>query len=217
MWVGCNNLEGKGTDRFQWAILEAAFISGMWQSSHSSTSWQFVAGSSLVYRTTLTYLLEQAEYAASVAYGPAACSIKLTLLLIFTRLFVNFQKMVIFTYIVMIAMVSYYLTMMVIKIRICTATAGSWNPQIQSTCFNEPALFLADTLMSVVTDFLVLLIPLPLIWKLNLPLKKRLKVIALLCTGAIAAATSIIQLVLWFIGDINSDRTVTFLRFNVLG
>jgi hypothetical protein len=165
----------------------------------------------------LTYLLEQAEYAASVAYGPAACSIKLTLLLIFTRLFVNFQKMVIFTYIVMIAMVSYYLTMMVIKIRICTATAGSWNPQIQSTCFNEPALFLADTLMSVVTDFLVLLIPLPLIWKLNLPLKKRLKVIALLCTGAIAAATSIIQLVLWFIGDINSDRTVTFLRFNVLG
>lgn len=68
--------------------------------------------------------------------------------------------MVILTNILIVSMLAFYLPMMIVKIRICTPISGFWNRKTETKCINESALFLADTVMSVVTDASVLLIPL---------------------------------------------------------
>ena len=82
---------------------------------------------------------------------------------------------------------------------------------------NQRILFTADTCMSAVSDLAILSLPIPLTWSLKVPLKKKLKIIALLGAGGVATASSIVRLVLVvYLGD-STDLTTSFVRFNLLG
>lgn len=71
--------------------------------------------------------------------------------------------------------------------------------------------------MSAVTDLAVLIIPIPLVWTLQMSLKKRLRIMALLGAGGIATGASIVRLILVVQTTSAVDETVTFVRFNLLG
>jgi hypothetical protein len=71
--------------------------------------------------------------------------------------------------------------------------------------------------MSAVTDIAVLAIPIPLIYTLQMSLKKRLRIMALLGAGGIATGANVVRLILVVQTTSASDETVTFIRFNLLG
>lgn len=104
----------------------------------------------------------KAECSSSIVYGPAACLVKITPLLIFTRLFAPYKTVVIFTYSTMLNVFLFYIIILFTKIFICNHISGFWDFNIKSKCLNKPALFPADTIMSVLTNFVILVIPLPL-------------------------------------------------------
>jgi hypothetical protein len=103
-------------------------------------------------------------YADTIIYGPAAWFTKTTLLLIFVRVFSPFRKIVIFIYAFIGAMLCYYLPVMIIKANICNPISALWNPEIALTavCIDRVMLFYCDTIMSVLTDLVVLILPIPL-------------------------------------------------------
>jgi hypothetical protein len=144
-------------------------------------------------------------------------SIKITLLLIFTRLFAPFRKTVLLTYFIMVLITLFYVPMLAIKICMCTPIAGFWDASLNAKCINESKLFLADTLMSVVSDTAVLALPLPAVWALNLPVKTRVRILGLLGAGVLATATTVMRLVLLLQGGVDHDLTFTVLRFSLLG
>jgi hypothetical protein len=143
--------------------------------------------------------------------------IKVSLLLILTRVFRPHKKTIIFVYAFMGAMLAYYVPVLIIKVRICAPISGLWNPNAHATCMNQRALFTADTVMSAVTDLAVLILPIPLTWSLQVPLRKKLKIIALLGAGGVATASSIVRLILVIHLGSSADETTTFVRFNLLG
>ncbi len=143
--------------------------------------------------------------------------IKVSLLLILTRVFAPFKKTIIFIYAFMGAMLAYYIPVLIIKIRICSPVSGLWNPNVHASCLNQRALFTADTVMSAVTDLAVLILPMPLTWSLQMPLKKKLRIMALLGAGGVATASSIVRLVLVIHLGSSADETTSFVRFNLLG
>jgi hypothetical protein len=71
--------------------------------------------------------------------------------------------------------------------------------------------------MSAVTDIAVLVIPIPLVYTLQMSLKKRLRIMALLGAGGITTGASVVRLILVVQTTSASDETVTFIRFNLLG
>lgn len=101
-------------------------------------------------------------YADTVAYGPTAWFTKSTLLLIYVRIFYLYKKTHIFIYTFIAGMLCYYLPVMIIKINICRPIAGQWDPDIDAVCIDQAALFHADTVMSALTDLVVLILPIPL-------------------------------------------------------
>lgn len=76
-------------------------------------------------------------------------------------------------------------------------------------------ILIADTVMSVVSDLVILALPMPLLWSMQMPVKKKLGIAALLGAGGVATATSIVRLVLIF-GSLAPDRTVAGIQFKLL-
>ncbi|CZR67323.1 uncharacterized protein PAC_17222 [Phialocephala subalpina] len=158
----------------------------------------------------------KAVYRGFLIYGLTALLVKITLLLIFTRIFAIVPRAVIIIYFFIGFITLYYLLAFVIKIRICTPIAGFWDPNLHPSCINEYAFFLADSILSLVTDVVVLVIPIPLLWMLDLPLGKKVKVVALLAAGGAAIGTSIARLLLVFSTGMSEDTTISVLRLTLL-
>lgn len=104
----------------------------------------------------------QVEYAASILYGPAMWFIKTTLLLILVRVFTPFKKLIFFVWGLIIVMFIYYTVVTILKILLCDPIASIWDPTIPGTCLDRSLLFSIDTGLSVLTDVIILILPIPL-------------------------------------------------------
>lgn len=71
--------------------------------------------------------------------------------------------------------------------------------------------------MSAVTDLAILILPIPLVWSLHMPTKKKVRIGLLLGAGGIATGASVVRLILVFQPNSFADETVSFVRFNLLG
>ncbi|TDZ24843.1 hypothetical protein Cob_v002506 [Colletotrichum orbiculare MAFF 240422] len=130
---------------------------------------------------------------------------------------IGFKKTVIGTYAIIIFMTGYYVPVLAIKSVICRPVAGFWDPDVQADCFNQRAIFVADTAVSAVTDLAVLCLPIPVAITLRMSWSKRLKVLAMLSAGGVATAASIVRMILVVGLQKSEDEPVDFIRFNLLG
>ncbi|KAL8339273.1 hypothetical protein RB601_005858 [Gaeumannomyces tritici] len=142
---------------------------------------------------------------------------KITLILMVTRVFATSRKTVIVGHVFIVLMLCYYLPVLIIKAQICRPIEGFWDEAVRSSCFNQRAVFVADTVMSALSDTAVLCLPIPLVLTLRMTWKKRLRVLVMLSAGGVATAFSIARLVLVFQLQGSSDDPVDFVRFNLLG
>lgn len=152
-----------------------------------------------------------------VMYGPTAFLTKVSLLWIMTRVFKPFRKSVIFIYFFMVIMLLYYIPAVIVKIRICDPIRRFWNHDVDGTCLDQAAIILADVVVSVVSDFIVLSVPIPLTMKLQMPNKKKMRVMAILGAGGLACVSSIVRTVLIVRTGGSQDATYSFMRINMFG
>ncbi|KAI0115990.1 hypothetical protein GGR51DRAFT_502981 [Nemania sp. FL0031] len=71
----------------------------------------------------------------------------------------------------------------------CAPIAKAWNPTLDGTCIDEFAWYLATASISLVVDFYILLLPVPMIWALNTDVSRRIYLL-----GAFFLAYSVIVL-----------------------
>ena len=58
----------------------------------------------------------------------------------------------------------------------CIPISKFWDKSVQGNCASEFSLLLAGTMGSVVTDIMVVLLPLPQVFKLNMKRRKKVAV-----------------------------------------
>lgn len=153
-----------------------------------------------------------------VMYGPTAFLTKVSILLILTRVFEPFKKAVVFIYVFMALMLAYYIPAIIVKIRICMPVSYFWmGDKIEGDCLDQNSIILADAVMSVVSDLILLILPVPLGWQLQIPLGKKMRVIGVLGAGGLACASSIVRLVMIVQEANTTDSTYSFMRINMWG
>ncbi|KAB8217930.1 hypothetical protein BDV33DRAFT_193126 [Aspergillus novoparasiticus] len=141
-------------------------------------------------------IFRKTVYGTMIVYGPAAYLTKLCLLWIMTRVFHPFRKAVILIYIFLGLMLAYYVPALIVKICICNPISKFWVPATPGSCLDQSKITLADAVISVVSDLIILVIPIALVSTLHLPTRKKVRVIALLSAGGLACGSSIARLVL---------------------
>jgi hypothetical protein len=77
----------------------------------------------------------------------------------------------------------------------CVPVAGFWDPVVTATakCTNTDAFWYAYAIINIITDFAVLLLPLPEVKKLQLPWAQKLGVMGIFVLGLFICVTSIVR------------------------
>ena len=65
----------------------------------------------------------------------------------------------------------------------CRPREKTWNPFLPGHCFNNNASFLATGIFNVVSDFAILILPMPALWGLHAPVRKKIMMVAVFATG----------------------------------
>ncbi|KND87241.1 hypothetical protein TOPH_08107 [Tolypocladium ophioglossoides CBS 100239] len=162
-------------------------------------------------RQTINCIL-QVSYVGGIIYPVMALSVKLALLTLIVRIFGSvYHKVFIGVKIFLGILVVYYIADLCVKIFICWPIASYWDGGT-GKCLHLDAILTANSIMSVISYFVILLLPIPLTWSMQLPKPKRLRIIGLLCAGGVAAAFSVYRLILALKNLTSKNVTMILIR-----
>ncbi|KAK1967420.1 hypothetical protein LY78DRAFT_746499 [Colletotrichum sublineola] len=134
-------------------------------------------------------------YIGSIIYCPAAYFTKVTLLLFEARVFSVYQRIAkaIRAFIVLLAIL--YTPVFFTKAFYCIPVAAAWDSDIKpAKCLNQRKVFLCDMALGILTDIVILVLPMLLASSLQIPLRTKIKIVALLSAGGAATCVSILRL-----------------------
>ncbi|KAJ5949045.1 hypothetical protein N7454_000629 [Penicillium verhagenii] len=151
-------------------------------------------------------------YIATILYCPMALFVKIALLSILTRIFKPYRGKVWFIYGFLGCLCTYYAVALIVKIRMCAPIPKYWfGDAVDGSCLDQTAALIADSVISVVSDIIILVLPLPLTWSLQMSRNRKLRVIGLLGAGGLATAFSLYRLVLVLRDGNSSNQTIVFM------
>ncbi|XEU94807.1 hypothetical protein FSHL1_000091 [Fusarium sambucinum] len=144
-------------------------------------------------------------YASTVVYIPASFFTKATILLLMARVFAVEPRVSKGIRIFIWALLVAYIPIQILRIVNCYPIRTYWDPKVKNAhCLNQRKIFFSDLSLSIVTDLLILLVPIPLTCQLNLSVGKRIKIVLLLGAGGIATALTVFR-VAKAVDFLNSD------------
>lgn len=127
-------------------------------------------------------------------YILAVLFIKILLLSMLMRIFHPVRKkMGLFIRAFIVFLILYYVASLFVRLFSCSPVSAFWNGGGQ--CVDLDAVFLIDTFVSLVTDAIILILPIFLVSTLHMPLKRKIKVGAILSAGGVATVTNIYRVV----------------------
>ncbi len=108
-------------------------------------------------------------------------TIKLQILLQYHRVFaVKMRKVTLW---VTVIVCLWSLGSLLACIFICNPISGFWDPSVEARCIPKLLLWYFNAAGNIATDLAIFALPLPVLWRLNLPLHERLSLIAVFCLG----------------------------------
>ena len=129
--------------------------------------------------------LAQSNISDEVFYGLAIATIKLSILLLYLRIFPS-TKFHIAVYITAFIVLGWMLSDVFGSIFQCTPIAGQWDPALAvgMKCIDYGKFVLALGVINIITDFLILGLPIPIIWKLQMKSNRKLYTIGMFAAGS---------------------------------
>ena len=118
-------------------------------------------------------------YIVSIFYSPTAFFAKVSILFQYSRIFNPTGRgnlsLFLAIRITMISIFVFYFVRMFLDIFQCSPIEKSWNKSITTGhCYDFYAAYKASGIFNVVSDFAILIMPIPCVWNLHMPLRKKL-------------------------------------------
>ncbi|KAL4744850.1 hypothetical protein BDW72DRAFT_208685 [Aspergillus terricola var. indicus] len=141
---------------------------------------------------------QKASYAVTLVYVPMVFVIKVALLAVMLRIFAPDRHKVIIVYVTIIVLLLYYIPALFIKVFFCKPISTYWfGAEVTGgTCLDQRKVIIADATISMISDFWILVLPIPMLWSLKMSLSKKLRVVGILGAGGLATGFSIWRLVM---------------------
>ncbi|TEY78488.1 hypothetical protein BOTCAL_0048g00140 [Botryotinia calthae] len=111
----------------------------------------------------------KAFWATYFVYDTAISCAKSSVLFFYARIFASANKR--FMYTILAAQIVVFLWLFSILMMVlftCVPVQKSWQPEIKGTCLNTNATFLGSAISNIIIDFFILLLPMPILWRLQM-------------------------------------------------
>jgi hypothetical protein len=123
-------------------------------------------------------------YIAQTPYKVTICCNKVSVITFYLRIFPT-RSFRIACFVAMGIIVCWSLGAIFATIFQCIPIAASWDKTIQGTCVDSDATWISYAVINVLTDVMVLALPIPLIMRLHLSLRDRLLLCGIFLLGSL--------------------------------
>jgi hypothetical protein len=123
-------------------------------------------------------------FIAQTPYKVTICLNKVATILLYLRIFVT-QKFRIAAYAVMGFIIAWSIGAVASTIFQCVPIAGAWNRKGDATCINTDIFWVAYAIMNILTDVMVLALPIAPIMALQLSTRNKLMICAIFLMGGL--------------------------------
>jgi hypothetical protein len=107
---------------------------------------------------------------------------KLSILLMYYRIF-RFPYFKTWAYIIGTFVILWVICITFLFIFICVPVQKLWYPQIPGHCINQVGTWIANAISTIATDLVILLLPIPQVWKLQLRISEKIAVLIAFSLG----------------------------------
>ncbi|KAE8157854.1 hypothetical protein BDV40DRAFT_304749 [Aspergillus tamarii] len=147
--------------------------------------------------------------ACQIIYGPIIFITKLSILLLFLRVFAPSFKGITYLLIQLLIWLNFlfYFADTILKIFECTPRSKIWDEHVPGHCININGPILAASIFNVVSDFLILLLPIVCVWRLQMTFKKKICTSAVFVAGSFGCISSVMRLVVSIPNSTATDNT----------
>jgi hypothetical protein len=142
--------------------------------------------------------------------------LKILLLSMLIRVFGPQKKAVLLIKIFLGFVIAYYLSGIVVRIRICWPPSAYWTGQLEK-CLDIFAIFTADSAISLITDGVILVLPLFLTRSLQMPTVQKLRIAGILGAGGLATISNVYRMVLMVDQGRSADLTNFIIKLLLTG
>jgi hypothetical protein len=141
---------------------------------------------------TLSQLVHrlQIQWKSAILYFFCTCIIKISVLLLYRRLTpdVRFRRII---YAVLAFIVLQYIPAILGTVFPCKPVSSNWNFTPPTGCINIPAFQQTEAALEILTDFILVLMPMPVILSLQMSKRRRAILLSVLVPGLIPCVASI--------------------------
>ncbi|KAJ0117535.1 integral membrane protein [Diaporthe amygdali] len=127
-------------------------------------------------------------------YGLTLMFVKLAVLRFYSRIFAPSAWVTWSVRVTAAAVVMWMVSVVLETFLLCRPLAFNWDTTIDGVCGDRNAVFVIAGVTNMVTDFMVLLLPVPCIWKLQMPVGQKIGLLLVFCMGILITAISIVRL-----------------------
>lgn len=111
--------------------------------------------------------------------------VKISILLLYRRIFAPSHRTKIIIGTIAAILFLFYFSNMIVKIFICIPREAIWDKRVKGRCVNPHVLYLVTAVVNVISDFYLLLLPLPAIWHLHIPLMRKIGLMLAFSAGSL--------------------------------
>ncbi|KAF2651292.1 hypothetical protein K491DRAFT_682314 [Lophiostoma macrostomum CBS 122681] len=135
--------------------------------------------------------------ATAILYGDIIMLLKVGILLEWMRIFVppGVRNPFFWICCVMIcAHISFYVAIMIVEIFSCKPRERNWNRYLEGTCVDEYAVYISSNALNITSDVIILVLPHMVIWKLQIPMQRRIGISLVFAMGVVACICASMRL-----------------------
>ena len=144
---------------------------------------QFVQSPHLSNRTLKS---AQYSYGSEITYCLVITGIKSSILCMYLRLFSVNKAFARAVYAFLVVVVGWGIATLLSTIFQCTPISAAWDPSITNGhCLVYPSWFIGTSIPSILIDFGILILPIPMIWRLKLSTEKKAGLTSIFLLGAL--------------------------------
>jgi hypothetical protein len=125
-----------------------------------------------------TNITDEITYTMSLAF------VKFSILLFYNRIFPNKGLRIAFV-VTALFIIGYIITSVFGSIFACVPVRKQWDPTVPGTCMPFGSFVLGISIINIITDFTLLILPIPAIWRLNMKRTKKFLTILTMVAGSL--------------------------------
>lgn len=120
-------------------------------------------------------LYSQLFLAGEICWPLANAGVKVSIINYYIKIFRSNRKFRMYAYIILGLTLVYCLMVILTVLLICTPFAFHWDTNIKGgSCANQSDAYLVSGVLNLLLDICVIVLPMPLLWGLKMPIRKKL-------------------------------------------